>query len=295
VAQFIWNKTQSLQYWGNALKHAQRRRARIVRSGRGDTVNFSCSIGNCINLGFLKRVASRIVGANHRSGRQHIVKESKSVKERVYGRFINNTSGDAAVEATIIFPIMIMVFAALVLLATYLPAQAVLQRATQYAATAIATEASDTWLFFSESNMSYYHETNKNQLNNVYADLFAGSGDIQSKGEAIVIEIEGRGISSKAGRLFVDSYLVNRIFYKEVVITATREFPMPVDLSFIGFPKTITVTSTSTAVVQNAEEFIRNMDIAGDFAGFISEKYGLNNIADAISSFGSRITGILGW
>ena len=32
-----------------------------------------------------------------------------------------------------------------------------------------------------------------------------------------------------------------------------------------------------------------------DYADFVSEKYGLSNITDAISSFGSRITALLGW
>jgi len=210
-------------------------------------------------------------------------------------RFANDTTGDAVVEATILFPIMIMIFAALVLLAMYLPVRAVLQRATQYAATAIATENSDTWLFFDEYNMSYYHKANRNQLNNVYAELFSGSGDIQQKSGEIVIYIENRGISSKAGQLYVEGYIENNIVYKEVVITATREFPMPVNLTFVGFPETIIVTATSTTVVQNADEFVRNIDMANDFADFIIEKYNLNNITEAISDFGNRVTSLLGW
>jgi len=225
-------------------------------------------------------MASRIMGTNHgKSGRN----------------IINDVSGDAVVEATVLFPIMIMIFAALVLLAMYLPSQAVLQRATQHAATAIAAETGDTWLFFDDGGMSYYWETDKNRLKNVYVDLFSGSGDASSKGETIVTEMENRGIGIRTGSLHIESNIVNRILYKEVVVTATREFPAPVDLSFIGFPLTITVTSTSTAVVQNGDEFVRNIDMASDFIGFINEKYGLNNVADAISSFGSRVSGILGW
>jgi len=277
-------------------------------------------------MGILKWMASGIMGTDHRKSRRDIIakhvgkntdirrneetkkntdtKKTKSTGKKVttHGRFIEmmagihgDTTGDAVVEATILFPIMIMIFAALVLLAMYLPARAVLQRATQYAATAIATENSDTWLFFDESSMTYYRETDKRRLKNVYAELFMDSGNAQGKGEAIVNEIENRGISSKAGQISVDGFIANRIIYKEAVITATREFPMPVDLSFIGFPKTITVTATSTAVVQNADEFVRSIDMASDYADFVSEKYGLSNITDAISSFGSRITALLGW
>ena len=208
---------------------------------------------------------------------------------------VNDVSGDAVVEATILFPIMIMIFAALVLLAIYLPSQSVLQRATQYAATAIATENSDTWLYFNESNMTYYRETDKGKLPNVYSALFSGSGDVQTKGEDITVYIENLGISSKAGQLSVIGYENNMLLYKEIVITASRDYPMPVDLSFVGFPKTITVSATSTAVVQNADEFVRNIDMACDFALYISDKYDLSDVGGTISFFGSKVKSLLGW
>ena len=210
------------------------------------------------------------------------------------GNLVNDTNGDAVVEAAILFPIMIMIFAALVLLAIYLPTRAALQRATQYAATVLATERSDTWLFYDESSMAFYWEDDKERLKNVYAALFS-SDDIQDKGEDIVIEVENRGVSSKAGNLTVECSIFNKVVYKEVVITATREFAMPIDLSFISFPKTILVTATSTAAVQSGDDFIRNMDLGAEFAGYISEKFGLSDIADSISSFGGKIASILGW
>jgi len=242
------------------------------------------------------------MGTNHRKSRRDFITNQKGEEKRMFGRFrrfissvAGDTTGDAVVEATILFPVMIMIFAALVLLSIYLPARATLQRATQYAATVIATEVSDTWLFFDEGSMSYYRESSSKRLNNVYVDLFSGSGDVQSKGEAIVREQERRGISSRAGDLKVESVVVNKIIYKEAVVTATRDFPIPVDLSFIGFPESISITATSTVFVQNPDEFIRNIDIASDFLEFIIDKFNLHDITDAIGSFGSRVSGILGW
>jgi len=213
------------------------------------------------------------------------------------GRFIKDINGDAVVEATILFPIMILIFAALVLLAVFLPARAVLQRATQYAATAIATGESDTWLFYDESLMSYFWETEKSRLPNVYTDLFFSGEDIQLKGEGIVAGIESRSISSKAGTLDVVCNFTDGIVYKEIIVTATREFIIPgeLSLSFIGFPGTIPVTATSTAVELNADEFVRSIDIACDFAEFIADKYGLHDVTEAISKFGKEAAPILGW
>jgi hypothetical protein len=207
---------------------------------------------------------------------------------------LKTTNGSAVVEATILFPIITMIFAALVLLAVFLPSHAVLHRATQFAATALATEESDTWIFFDDDTLSYHWETDKARLKNVYEELFV-SEDITDRGEKIAREIESRSISSKEGKLTVTAYLENKIIYKEVVVIASREYPMPVDLSFVGFPKTITVRAASSAQAQNASDFVRNIDIASDFATFISDKYELSNVGDSISSFGSRVTNLLGW
>jgi hypothetical protein len=186
-----------------------------------------------------------------------------------------------------------MIFAGLVLLAMYLPTRAALQRATQYAATAIATESSDAWLRYDYGSMSYYWETDKGEKKNVYAALFSGIGDVQAKGEAVVREMENRQISSKSGTLSVKCDIVNRLIYKEVLITATREFPTPINLSFIGFPDSVRIDVTSTAVVQNGDEFMRNMDLAADFVVFILETFGLT-VTEGIAPYVDKARGFLG-
>ena len=210
-------------------------------------------------------------------------------------RIVRDDDVDAVVEAAILFPIMIMIFAALFLLAVYLPTRAALQRATQYAATVIAVEKSDTWLYFDKDTMSYGWETDKDRLPNVYAALFKGIGDAAPKAEEIAIAIEERGISAKAGDLTVKCHVVNRFVYNEVVVTATREYRMPVNLSFIGFPETMSIAVTSTSVVQNGDEFIRSVDLASDFAGYISKKFGLTNLSDSISDSWGKVRSFLGW
>jgi len=204
-------------------------------------------------------------------------------------------NGDAAVEAVIIFPIMIMIIAALVLLAVYLPTRAALQRATQYAATALATEISDTWMVFDEGTLSYARKTQKDQLDNVYVAMFSGLTGFQRRGEEIVAGIESRSLSSKAGVLDVECFLLNRIVYKEVIVTAERRFSPPVDLSFIRFPTLISVKVTSTAVVQNSDEFVRNMDLADEFAKYVIKKFNLTSLTEALDSIGGTVSKFFGW
>lgn len=214
-----------------------------------------------------------------------------------------DTKGDAVVEATILFPIMIMIFAALVMLSIYLPTRAVLQKATQFAATALATERSDSWLFYDENSMSYYWRDNKKDLSNVYIALIKSviSDNDSEKAETIVRKIEDNSIYVPPGTLNVEYGVVNYIIYKEIVVTATRTIPAAVDLSFIGFPKEIPITVTSTAVVQNGDEFVRNMDIAVDFAAYLDEKYQIsekvtkNNMFQSVKELSGKFAAFLGW
>ena len=202
------------------------------------------------------------------------------------------------VEATILFPIIIMVFAGLVLLAMYLPTRAALQQATQYAATAIATERSDTWLRHDPDSMTYYWETERSALGSVYGAvlgaLTGNNRDDADNAEQAVINMEANGVLEPAGELSVEYGVVNYIVYKEIVVTATRTIPMPVDLSFVGFPSEIPVTVTSTAVVQNGDEFVRNMDLARDLTLFLAEKFNLTEMLDGVAELGRKFTGFLG-
>lgn len=209
-----------------------------------------------------------------------------------------DSRGDAVVEATILFPIIIMIFAGLVLLSMYLPARGSLQRATQYAATALATERSDTWLRFDPGAMEYYWEDSREDLGNVYMSLFRSMGgnrrDDADNAAWIVQNIENKSVVKSQGDLTVQYGVVNYIIYKEIIVTATQTIPMPVDLSFVMFPKEIEVTVTSTAVVQNGDEFVRNLDLAADFMAYIADKYQLNEVFDSVGELCSKFSDFLG-
>ena len=87
----------------------------------------------------------------------------------------------------------------------------------------------------------------------------------------------------------VTCHINNYVIYQEVVVTATDVVRVPIDLSFIKFPNTIDLTTSSTAVVQNGDEFVRNMDIAADFVKYIDQRFNLStseafvNIKDGIN------------
>jgi len=208
--------------------------------------------------------------------------------------FTEDTRGDAVVEATILFPIIMMIFAGLVLLAIYLPTRMTLQQTTQYAATALATEQSDTWLDYDVGSMKYGWYRWKEELPNVYAAVLASffMSDVRDDAETIVKKQEGQSITSHDGNLTVDCEIYNRVIYKEITVTATKKFTMPVDLSFVKFPKEIPITVSSTAVVLNGDEFVRNMDLAAEFVAYLEREYSLP--FSKLGEWMNKVYGVLG-
>ena len=131
------------------------------------------------------------------------------------------------VEATILFPIIFMIFAGLMLMAMYLPTRALLQRATQYTATALATERSDTWLRCDPATGKYYWLKDREDLGTVYGAAFGAlKGNNRNEADAaeqLVKNLESKGLVEVSGDLEVEYGVLNYIVYKEIIVTATKD------------------------------------------------------------------------
>lgn len=212
--------------------------------------------------------------------------------------FWKDTGGYAVVEATILFPIIFMVFAGLMLMAMYLPTRALLQRATQYTATALATERSDTWLRCDPTTGEYYWLDDRKDLGTVYGAVFGAlKGNNRDEADAadqLVRKIESEGLVRVSADFEVQYGVLNYIVYKEIIVTATKTIKMPVDLTFVGLKNEIPITVSSTAVVQNGDEFVRNIDLAVDLVTDLSEKYGLDKTFGKVGEFLNKFNELLG-
>ncbi len=197
-------------------------------------------------------------------------------------RLIKDDKGDVIVEATILFPIIIMIFAAFVMLATYMPVRGNVQRAAQYAASIISVQESDTWIKFDKDQLKQQW-LEKSELPNVYAQalgaIFETSHERSEKqgvAETIVKAILDNGIVSNNGEITdIDCEVKNYVIYKEIVVTVEYEVQMPLKLSFIGFDNKYTVSESATAIVTDGDGFVRNIDMLTDFVNYLNKKYNL--------------------
>lgn len=199
--------------------------------------------------------------------------------------FINEEKGMVAVEAAILFPIIILSFFALLLLCMYLPTKAVLQNATQTAANAISVCSGDTWIGYDETSLAYKSKS-ADELKNVYYELIATNFiNYDETATAIVKSIHDNSVVPSNGTLTVESNLKSFVVYKEIEVTAVKRIEHGLNLSVIGFPDAIQVGATSTAVIQNPDEFIRNIDIAVDVIKWADGKYNISSVFGGITPF----------
>ena len=123
--------------------------------------------------------------------------------KRRWNAWLNGKSeAYAVVEATILFPIIMMVFAGLFLLSVYLPTRTILQRGTQYAAEGIATARSDTWVAFEADGYKW-----RNDARNVYAVLFGSADDADA--ELVVQKSTANGLMLRQGDMSVTCQINN--------------------------------------------------------------------------------------
>lgn len=187
-------------------------------------------------------------------------------------------SGYVVVEAAILFPIIFMIIFGLIILAMYLPTRASLQYATQTAATMLSSSASDTWVSYDESKAEYRWISSKKDLPNVYVALASCLSNKKYSGDdakKIVKYLDEKAptYKPKTGEIEVYCTVTNFVVYKEITVTARRDIKSPINLSFVGMPTTIPVICSSTSVVKNGDEFVRNVDLAVDIVERLREKY----------------------
>ena len=215
-----------------------------------------------------------------------------------WSSILDDTHGYAIVEATILFPIIIMIFAGICLLSIYLPTRTNLQQATQYAANVMATQKSDTWIEYNTESMEYTWIARRKDIRNVYRSLFRSSYENEAADIAtvtsVVTEREKQGIYIAVGNLQVTYTVTNAVVYQEMHVTATRTIKVPINLSFVGFPKEIPITVTSSAVMVNGDEFVRDIDLAKDFTEYLSKKYNLDKMFSSVSDVISRFNDVMG-
>lgn len=208
------------------------------------------------------------------------------------GHLIKSEKGTAIVEATILYPFCIIMVLALYYASIFVCQKANLQANLENALIYYKNVQSDTYVE-AKTNMAYKKE------NGTVAAVGSSYGEVRYEQPYRFIGMKfdkdnfKKFFHSMCGYMFfdngsnvkVEASSKNYIVYKEIKATATQTVKPAIRLSMVGASDSLTITCTSSVVVTNGDDFIRNVDFAIDMA----ENTKLGEIAgsftDKIKSF----------
>ena len=175
---------------------------------------------------------------------------------------IRDEGGGAVVEATILFPIIFMIFFAFTMLAIYLPTSVALQRSVEKAALIVSSHRSDLGYIYDISSDKAGVDYNKLRQESVYAYMTRGFGDENDIAGKIVEKYAADTLYK--GKNLQISFKQDPSDKRYIVVTAEQTLEMPFDFPILPISKTFTIRKSARAIIHDADEFIRNMDIVYD-------------------------------
>ena len=240
------------------------------------------------------RRLSRRTHLSHLSHRSRFSYLSRRARSTRLTCFLRDESGDAVVEATILFPIIIMVFLAFILLAIYMPTSLTLQRSVQKAALIASAQRSDLGYTYDIANDKAGVNFDKLKKENVYIYMVRGFEEGLDIAEKIVEKYaayalyEGVNLRIEAAQDPLDD--------RYIVVSARQTLKLPFDFPFLPVTNEFEIEKSARVVNRDADEFIRNMDIIYDLVIKNSDtvKKTLGDISDFMGVF-DRIAGYLGF
>jgi hypothetical protein len=187
------------------------------------------------------------------------------------GKLHIEEKGLAIVEATLLLPFCMIMVIALYYVAIFMCQKANLQANLQNALIYYKNVESDTYVEASE-NMAYttsngtvsavggsYGETEY-----LFPYRFFGMKFQESSFVNFFRSMCGYMFFDTGSNVDVTAHVTNYVVYKEITATATQTVKPAISLSMVGAPDELIISCTSSVVISDADDFIRNTDFVID-------------------------------
>jgi len=187
----------------------------------------------------------------------------------------DNEAGDIIVEATMIFPIVILSVLALFFASLFMAQKANLQANLQNAL--IYFKASETDTFVSPLEHVQYNRNDGRYgaVGNIYDPpgegqvdgarmfpyRFLGMRFNETKFREYFFESCGNMFFYDGTNVTLDVQTTNWVIYKKISATATQTMTIPIDTRIIGIDPDIEISATAEVVVMDGDNFVRSADM----------------------------------
>lgn len=189
-------------------------------------------------------------------------------------------SGYTIVEATIVYPVTVMLFFVILYASLFLCQRANLQAKLEDALIYYKNEATDTFVSANESMII----TKENELIKIAGNSYEVESSINPYrhiGAALGNAIGINGNQDKFSKLFHSRYgtmffddgenikvevisVTDAILYRKITVRATQQVSAPINLAFVGAENSMTLSAEATAIMVDGDDLIRDFDFAVD-------------------------------
>ena len=208
-------------------------------------------------------------------------------------KFTKDNNAMAVVEATILFPIIIMTFIAFILLAVYLPTSVAVGRSAAKAAVIVSASQSDLGYTYNTADNTAGIDFDRIRSENVYVKMFTSDFDRSEELGMDILEkyVNEAFFAGTGTQLTVRIDPHDKRFF--VLVQAEQTMKMPFNFPILPFSNEFTVKATRRAMIRDTDEFIRNMDIVYDLTIKKSQK--VNKTLGNMSSFWDNFNVVKRW
>ncbi|MBQ5320068.1 MAG: hypothetical protein J6K17_13335 [Oscillospiraceae bacterium] len=198
-------------------------------------------------------------------------------------KIMKNEKGYMIVEATIIYPVVLLCTIALLLVSLYLYERANVQASAEIALTYCKNQMTDTYVSFDAENM-YGEDSNSastlSRFNtaNVFRVFSVDAEGTEKRFKELFHKVYGHESFSNGSLEITEFKISGALFYKTIDVTIVDKINIPINLSMIGIDDdSIIYTIKLKTAVNDSDQFIRDFDIAKEFVLFLVEKSKLDD------------------
>ena len=205
--------------------------------------------------------------------------------------FIKNDKAFAVVEATIIFPFVIMIFISFIFLAMYLPTSVSIQRSAARAASIASAYMSDTFYAYDvvEDKAGMDYPTTRREIyeyNAYIARKPEKLAEYLHAGEDVLTKYLDESFF-KGTNLTTPTVRIDPADSRYILVTVEQRLKLPFNFPILPISNELVFKETVRTMVRDADTFIRNMDLVYDVTIKKAEKVTgiLDNFADFLDIF----------
>lgn len=206
-------------------------------------------------------------------------------------RFSKNESGLAIVEATFLLPICFLIIIALYYASIFLCQKANLQANLQTALIYYKNVESDTFVeakatmdFTNVEGVVAGQAGNYGDTELLFPYRFFGMKFRQDSFADLFRDISGYMFFDTGDNVKLEMHAQNLVIYKKLQATAEQEVSPAISLKLVGVPDKTVISATAEVAVSDADEFIRNTDLAVDIINQTPVGDALQKCKDAIAN-----------